>query len=554
MIDRLRNLAPGTRVDADICIIGGGAAGISIAHLLANTGKKIVVLSGGAKRERASDRDLYRGVVVPGTNHEPLEEARRRVWGGSTVVWGGRCIPFEPIDFEARSWVPGSGWPFSYDELLPYYRRANDLCEAGEYAYEAGDVFGAGAAEMLRGFDTGDMTSSSLERWSPPTNFARRYGPALGARPNIVVALDAHALGIRVSGDGGQVDRIAATTSANSRFNVVAKDYVLACGGLENPRLLLASNDVAPAGVGNRFDNVGRYYMSHIAGVLGSVRLSDPGSLLAYGFETDDEGVYCRRRFRLTASAQERLEIGNGVAFFFRPNIASAVHRNALFSAAYLGKTYMAALRGRSPAESLRALRDSKAARREHWRVVVKDAPGIVPESVRLFRQRILAKRRLPMFLGDPAEQLPLFYQTEHIPNRESQVRLCGERDRFGMPRLEVGVRFTTLDFKTVLEFHRVLAARLQERSLGEFVYDMSDPLEHLERQTSLFNSNAHHIGTTRISERAEDGVVDRDCKVHGVANLFVAGSSVFPTSGHANPTLTLVALAARLADFLRYR
>ena len=287
MIENARKLPAGAVIESDICIVGGGAAGITIAHELARSTVRVVVLAGGDRRERGDDRDLYRGGIAPGTSHEPLEEGRRRAWGGTTSAWHGRCVPLDPIDLAQRSWIPDSGWPIGYEELEPYLERANGLCEAGPFRYDAPETFPSCQAEMISGFDGPDMVTSRLARFSPPTNFARRYGPALEKAEGMRILLGAHAVSLDLADNRTRIVGLRAATWRGKSLSVVAGTYVLACGGLENARLLLASRHQAAAGIGNERDNVGRYYMSHLFGALGWVELRSPG-----------QGIHVRVRAR----------------------------------------------------------------------------------------------------------------------------------------------------------------------------------------------------------------------------------------------------------------
>ena len=553
MIEDARKIPAGTTLDADLCIIGGGPAGISIAREFAGTGKKVILLVGGGRRERADYRDLYRGFAEPPGSHEPLEENRPRVLGGGTTVWGSRCVPYDPIDFEKREWIPHSGWPITYESLRPHFERANVICETGDFRYDARDVFPDKQREMIAGFDGADIATWQLERWGPPTDFGRRYEKDLRTAENISVLLHAHATNLQLETHGSALRHISAVTAPGHAFTVRARRHVLACGGLENARLLLASNDVVGAGIGNHSDCVGRYYQSHLFGVIAYARLRDPNKDFIYEFERDREGVYCRRRFAITPEAQRGHRIGNGIGFFFRPPIAHAVHRNALFSATFLGKFFVSSFKRYGVGGGLRRIRQEQDALGEHFGVVLRNAPALIPQVVRLVQQRFFAKRRLPIVLAPrKSNQFHLFYQTEHAPNLESRVILHSERDAFGMPRLEARVRFNECDFKTVLEMHRLMRERFAKSGVGDFIYDDAELRAKLDGEGRKFNSNAHHIGTTRMSDDPASGVVNAQCRVHGVDNLFVAGSSVFPTSSHANPTLTLVAMALRLADHLK--
>jgi choline dehydrogenase-like flavoprotein len=226
--------------------------------------------------------------------------------------------------------------------------------------------------------------------------------------------------------------------------------------------------------------------------------------------------------------------------------MADPAHGNPLFSATHLAKVYLGVVRRGG------AARESAQARREHWRVVVKGSPRLLPEVAGLVRRRFLAKRRLPVVLGRPVTaKLPIFFQTEHTPNPDSRVELADKRDALGMRRLRVRVAFDDLDVDTAVQFHRILASRVAAAGLGKFHHD-GDIRNRLSEFIARFNSGSHHIGTTRMATSPDEGVVDSDCRVHDLANLYVAGSSVFPTSGHANPTLTIVTLAVRLADHLK--
>jgi choline dehydrogenase-like flavoprotein len=545
----IENLA---QLTTDVCIVGSGAAGITLALELGRHNIDVIVLTGGRERESAADRDLYRGTPAAGHPHEPLEENRRRVFGGTTVAWGGRCIPLEPIDFSPRPWVPHSGWPVTYGEVRPYFDRAMELCEAGPFSFDAATVFPPDRGPLLDDFDNEDISTTNLERWSPPTNFAKRYKNELRQAPSLQVILGGHAVHVQLDADGKSVKHIVASASGEHRFFVTGRSYVLAAGGLENPRLLLNSDDVQSTGIGNSADLVGRFYMSHLTGVVEKVTMADPRPVLRSAFEKDSEGVYCRRRFALTPFAQTTREVGNAIATLHRPPISSAVHRDPLFSAAFLAKSYRDVARQGSPGAVLVGLRASSAARSEHWRVLAGTRADSIAAVARIFRDRYLSKRRLPSVLApSSAAEQHILYQTEHAPNPDSRVILADDRDAFGLRRMTVLPAFSDVDAETVVELHRLLAERFDKTGLGHVEFNEQRLREHISDYPGQFNSQAHQLGTTRMSLEPADGVVDVNCEVHGVSGLFVMGGSVFPTGGHANPTLTIVALSVRLAAYL---
>lgn len=536
-----------------MCIVGGGAAAISLALGYMESGRSVILVPGGGPNQTASCIDLYRGKVDPPGSHEPLEENRLRMWGGTTTVWGGRCVPYDPIDFEARPWVPGSGWPIGRDELKDYIAQANELSEAGEADFDARSVFPETQAELLRGFDDEDFATWPLERWSIPTDYSKRYRAELEAAPSVRVLLHANAIHLQIDSGGTKLQHVSVACRPGRVFQINAKNTVIACGALENARLLLASRDVLPGGIGNQHDLVGRYYQSHCFGVCGYAVLKDPSKDFIYDFEKDPAGVYCRRRFWLTPEAQEKYQVNNVVGFFVRPVSAESEHRNAMVSLVLLVKTLLGGAK-KGPRRLFQIVRAQRRELLTHLGIVLKDGPSIFSQLAAVLCTRYFQKRRLPMVLpSKKANYFPLFFQAEHAPQWESRVVLDDSSvDDFGMPRLEVRIRFSEVDYHTIRTFVSLFRKRLAESGIGTFHLSEKESayLEHPESRP--FNSNAHHIGTTRMAVTADTGVVDVNCKVHGVDNLYVAGSSVFPTSSHANPTLMIIALSLRLADHLK--
>jgi len=542
---------PGACRQTDFCVIGGGPIAIAVALGLAKGGHEVMVLPGGGWQERENDRDRYRGFVEPAGSHEPLDENRRRVWGGTGTVWGGRCVPYDAIDFESRDWIPHSGWPIGRAEVESFLPEACAFCDAGKNEFKASLVFPRAPREILSGFENEYWSTQNLERWSPPTNFARHYHAELKRSSKIRILLHGQATHLQLRPDGGSLEHVAAVTRPGRGFRVQAKAFILACGGLENPRLLLASRDVQQNGIGNEYDQVGRYYQSHLFGVCGYAELHDPRRMV-YDFERDPVGVYCRRRFWPRSEAQRAWRTGNIIGFFFRGQAGSALHRDAVSSTVFLAKTLLRAA-ARGGGGFYRLWKEQSGLLCEHARAVWEQAPEAGPRLLRLSLERVLGSRRLPFFLP-PIQQgrFPLFYQAEHAPNPQSRVFLSHENlDDLGIPRLVAKIRFSDIDFHTVRTFHREFRRRLEDARVGHFFYDEDALSGQLEKRGGGFNSNAHHIGTTRMSARPAHGVVDMQGRVHGVANLFVAGASIFPTSSHANPTLLAIATSLRLAQHL---
>jgi choline dehydrogenase-like flavoprotein len=547
MIDDARQIDSGARLSADICIIGAGAAGIALALQFVWDNRSVLVLESGDLKPDAQTQALYRGEVADEDLHSPPDTYRQRRFGGSTTIWGGRCMPFDPVDFKPRGYIPDSGWPLGYDQLLPYYTPANALCEAGEFAYTAETAFPQGMAPVIAGFDSPRISTNSLERFSCPTDFGRRYGHRLAASRNVRVLLNANCTELCASADGGRIEGLTVQTLTGRRFTVAAQYVVLATGGLEVPRLLLASRTAHANGIGNAADLVGRYYMCHIAGTLGRLTINGPSSRVNHGYAVSPDGVYCRRRLAVNESAQQELEIGNFIARLHHPRITDPAHRTGALSALYLGRNLISY-------EYRKRLYDQKISDLAGWlrhvRNVALDPFGTAGFVAHMIRKRVLVERKFPSIIVSPRSRVfSIDFHAEQQPNPASRVTLTSQQDRLGMPQLRVDWRYTAGDIRTVAVAFDLLAKEIARSGCGRLDYDPATLEEEVMRDGAF---GGHHSGTARMSATPSKGVVDADCRVHGVHNLFIASSAVFPTSSQANPTLTIVALALRLADHLK--
>lgn len=536
----------GEVLTADVCIVGAGAAGISMALELANRPIDVLVLeSGGLKAERAT-QDLYAGAVADERLHSPPDRYRQRRFGGTTTIWGGRCVPFDAIDFERRDFMPNSGWPIDRDTLMPFYPKANRLCEAGDFSYTSAEAFDRPLHPMIDGFESSRFTTNTLERFSCPTDFGARYGRRLRAARNIRVLLHGNVVLVQLDAAGARVESLAIRTLAGKTMTARAAQFVLATGGLEVARLLLASRDVQPQGIGNDHDLVGRYYMCHVAGTIGALTIDRPLGAVWNGYDVSDEGVYCRRRIALTAETQRQQRIGNFVVRLHHPRITDPAHRNAILSLLFLAKFVI-------PYEYGKRLHGGERANLRTWLKHIRnvmlgpfDAAGF---AWHMLKDRKLALRKFPSIIIKPKANLfSLDFHAEQQPNPDSRVTLMSDADALGMPRLRVDWRYTKTDVATVTRSIAMLADDFKDSGIGALVYDPAA----IEFEMTRYGAyGGHHIGTARMGHDPRNSVVDAECRVHGVSNLSVASAAVFPTSSQANPTLTVVALALRLAQRL---
>jgi choline dehydrogenase-like flavoprotein len=548
VIGDARNIVYGSSIDADVCIIGAGAAGITLALELLRSQLRIVLLEAGGTEEEPQSQALYEGEVADPLLHSPPDKYRQRRFGGSTTIWGGRCVPFDPIDFEHRTWVADSGWPISFKDVATHYPRANALCEAGDCIYDAEHALPGGMRPLLRDFAPENFTTRRIERFSCPTDFGQRYRDRLAAALSVRVLLHANCTRLITSPDGARVEQVIVRTLDGNEFVVHATRFILATGALEVARLLLASHDVHAAGIGNGRGLVGRYYMCHIAGTIGTLRIDCPTDHVWQGYERAEDGVYCRRRIALTEAAQRREGIGNAVFRLHHPRIPDPRHRTGALSAIFLAQRFI------SYEYRKRLVTHEPIGARawlQHVANVGFDALGASCFLWHWLRDRVLEERKFPTVIIRPRKNLfSLDFNAEQAPNLDSRVQLAEQTDRFGMPRLHVDWHYSETDMRTVATAFGLLQRDIARSGLGELTLDKDEAdIEAVIRRDGAYGG--HHIGTARMSGDSTQGVVDVDCRVFGVHNLYVAGSAVFPTSGQANPTLTLVALAVRLAQHI---
>ena len=527
MFHDARQLESGAEIHADVCIVGAGAAGIAIARELIGQQQRVALLTSGGLEFARGPQMLYAGDNVGRPGYTPYR-SRVRMYGGSTTRWTGHCRPLERLDFERRDWVPYSGWPFPIDVLDPYYRRAHEVCRLGPYDYSPATWGAQGTRPLPVDPHTLDVR---IYQFSHPTDFGKIYRDELEAARNVDVWLQADVLEIEATADVRQVTGLRVLTAPGKEARFVADRYVLACGGLENPRLLLASNRVAAAGLGNRYDLVGRFYTDHAFLFHGWFEPSQPDADRTLNAIDYDE-VGSKQRAHAALALAERTICTEGlndcaVYFVRRPNFKV---QPAYFSAGVKSFTQLVDM-----------LKGQDLVDRSVGRHLINVAAGLPALGTTLARQVVETVR--------PRPRLALKTVIETTPNPASRVTLGERRDALGMARVQVDWRINSGDQRGFSRLYEVMRSELARLGLGRLV---EDPAVDTDGWPVSFSSGMHHMGTTRMHDDPRQGVVDANCRVHDLANLYVAGGSVFPTGGIANPTLTIVALAIRLADHLK--
>jgi choline dehydrogenase-like flavoprotein len=516
MIVDARSLPTGTVVDSEVCIIGAGAAGITLAREFSAAAFRVVLLEGGGLEFEEASEALYDGRSI-GRPFEDLESCRLRYFGGTTNHWGGWCLPYDAIDFEERAGLPERGWPFSRSYLDPWYRRAQTVCQIGPYDYNPAH-WGIPVGEIPPPFDGPHFVCKILQQ--SPTHFGPAYKTELQRAPRVTVYLHANALRLQTGDDRATVEEVAVGTLSGVRFTVRSHVYVVAAGGIENARLLLLS------GIGNARDLVGRYFMVNLTYSGGLVALSDPYA--DFSFYTGRAG---------------RLDPGFGGKHSFVSFIglsAQTMRRRRLPGIKLMWLYRFAPVLG--AVEALKRLTGGEGPGGSTLADLVKVLGDLDGVGDVMLRKALLHE-------GVPVEALELGCSSEQLPNRDSRVMLDTARDALGLPKVLIDWQWTAEDKQKASATLRLFGAELGRTGFGRLRSSLTaaDP-----SWPDDFYGDEHHIGTTRMHSDPARGVVDADCRVHGLANLYIAGSSVFPTCGANNPTLTIVALALRLADHIK--
>jgi choline dehydrogenase-like flavoprotein len=522
-----RRSFPEQPIETDLCIVGAGAAGIALAREFMDTRCRVVVLESGGLQWSARVQRLYAGENV-GLPSYALTYSRFRVFGGTTTQWAAQCRPLDSIDFEQRPGIPHSGWPFDHAHLQPWYPRAMALCGLGLDEQPPWEP-DSGALPLA------DRELEAIRfRFGYPRDFGEAHRREFERSSNVTVVLNANAIELVAAADLRSVQGIRAKTLDGRPFQVRARAYVLACGGIENARLLLASNQIASAGLGNQHDVVGRFFMDHPYLTTGhfapaAARHADgPHVIRSYKRAGLDQKSHVGFALKEHIRRDEAL---NGCSAYFIRLLASETAPEQ-FSAGGKSRQRLAELLEH------RTLRGAGIGR--HLRNIAKG-----------YRAVGLTLARRASDLIRPRHVLAFRTILETTPRPDSRVILTTARDRLGMPTVRVDWRVSESDRRGLDRLRQAVAKAIESGRFGILVEDPG--VDELGWPNSM-EGGKHHMGTTRMHLDPKQSVVDPDCRVHGMANLYVAGSSVFPTSGYANPTFTIVVLALRLADHLKAR
>ena len=519
MIVNFAQLESGRVLQADICIVGMGASGITLARELAATRLDVILLESGSYEVDDRFEQLNEG-EVSGFPFGGLRGGRRRGLGGTTAAWGGQCCELDVDDFEKRPWIAHTGWPLTYADLVPFYRRAESVFGVSGEAYDESvwSRFGIRAVKL----DPNELRTS-FSVFSPAPRIGKVYRKLIEQASNLRLIVGATVTNIGTNESGSQATHVDVQDFDGRRIHVSARNIVLCTGTIDTARLLLASRDVSVKGIGNDRDLVGRYFQDH------------PTSYTA----------------QVIANDTRRVQELYGVLFrgktWFWPKISLAPalqHETGVLNGA-------ACVMFKYDSPAIEILREMVRVTRTGGRfpftlsqiaTLVRGGGDIADAG---FRRYILG--RSPQ--ATPS-RIELMCTIEQAPDPESRVVLGDSKDRFGMPRVRVEWKLGDAEARTFQTLTAAADAQFRQAGLG--VVEPEPWLSTTDIRTWPVWDNFHQLGTTRMSTDPSTGVVDENGQVHGVNGLFVAGSPTFPASGYANPVLTNAALTIRLADFLK--
>lgn len=507
--------------DTDICVIGSGAAGLTLAEHVAGPLRVLVVEAGDRKPAKGADEWLTG--EASDFAFTGFESGRLRAFGGATRLWAGQLIRLDPIDFERRDWVPHSGWPITAADLTPYYDAAEAFLGVPQAEYGAATWTRFGMRDP--GFDNADVTPK-FTVYMPQPDFTKAFGKRLLANKALDFLFNAAAVGIELDEHGQRATGLQIRGDGGRRGVVRARAFVVCGGGIENPRLLLASNTVLPDGIGNARGLVGRFFQDHPSGTTGTLATNRPRVVQEQFRKLRCAGVTFWPKLALTEAAQRRGHYLNANSLM----LYDYADTSALARAKEAVEAVKSRQVGSVAREGLRVLRHiPELAGRLGHTVVTGKAPVFAPS-------RVMLKAHV-----------------EQVPDPDNRVSLSSERDRFGVPRARLAWRVHPDELRTLRAVTEAVGQEFHRLGLGDMTVSpwLSQGVDAARPE---LEDTYHHAGTTRMATSPAEGVTDPDCLVFGTDNLYLAGGSVFPTSGYANPTLTIVALALRLSETLRAR
>ncbi|MES3046700.1 FAD-dependent oxidoreductase [Sphingomonas faeni] len=529
-----------------ICVVGSGPSGLALATDLARRGIAVLLLESGGGDADPKVQALSAGTLTDPARHDDLMVATARRLGGASNLWGGRSMPYDPVDFTDRSWVDAR-WPIAYDELMRWFPAAAETTCGGAAVYTCAPM---AAVSADRAFE-----ADGIERGVNVPQAQIIHADAIARDPRLDIRTHATVTDI-VFAENGYVNAIEIAHSlTGERARLHVDHLVLAAGGLETTRLLLAAQRTAEARFGGPDGPLGRYYMGHVIGEIADIVFGDEKSVDEFDFRIDVHGSYTRRRVVASMDTQLQHHLLNASYYPIVPPVADARHGSAILSMVFMALAFRP-LGNRLVAEAIRTrhVPADPGSMLPHLRNLATGIPASIAFAAEFLRRRYGGQTRIPgFFVRNKARRYGWSYHAEQAPNRDSRIWLSDKVDRLGMPQLTVDLRFCDADADSVVRTHDLMEGWLVRTGIGRLDYRMAREERH-DAVLALAAHGTHQIGLARMGAHRREGVVDDQLACFDAPNLHVASTAVLPTSGQANPTVSTVALSLRLAAHLASR
>ena len=499
-------------------IIGSGAAGLYAARELSRLDHDVVVVEDGGVNLDNFPSGSYSSV---GWQHEGIGIGRCRSLGGTTNLWGGQLVEFQPIDFAGRDWLPGSTWPVPYEEILPYYRRTYENLGIEAEAQDDVRVLTHFLGSRPR-FEEG--LEIFLTRWLKIPSFAVAYAKEIRSSERLRVLLNHRATGF--TGSDGTISGVRVVDRSGTSHTIEGERFILAAGTIEISRLLLhaaAASDWQCPWRDN--PNVGAYFQDHLGGFLASVDPYDKRQFLATFCTMIWSSHKYQPKVRLTNETLERTRILNIQGQF---SFESSISENLV----YLKQFLKAAIYSRRISGVGDLISNLRACGMYlvplMWKYVV-DNRIFVPSTSRI----------------------SLVVQAEQVPLPESRIRIDPSKpDASGLPKVVLDWKLGSEELRSIRDF--ALRCDRAFRAAGLAGLRIPADVLNLEpRFLATLRDTNHQSGGARMGASEREGVVDRNLRVFGTRNLYVAGAATFRTTSNANTTFTALAFVTRLIDHL---
>ncbi len=543
MLIDARTIPANEVIQSDVVVVGAGISGLTLGIEFAGAPFSVCFVESGGLKADKKTQSLYHGENV-GLPYYPLDTTRTRMYGGTSHFWhiklpesgmGVRLRPMDAIDFQKREWISYSGWPFDKAHLDSFYERAHTICRIGPYNYDT--RFWVDNDKPTMPF-IGSRAETSIFQFADRQVFYGLHGEILKKAENIKTLLHANVTDIQTDPFGGHVTGLQVDCLNGNRFQLKARVVILALGGIETPRLLLTSNGVQKNGLGNQHDLVGRFFMEHPhlwSGHFIPATLAVSNATALYNIHrTKDTPIMAKLGLSQETLRQERLA-----------NYCVSIHPDYRLSHKYY-------ISGNSVAvSSFRKLR-ATLAKGQIPKDILQNLDHIITGSGAIGRaafRKLRGKFKNEFCRSKQIVVYRLNHMSEQTPNPDSRVILSGETDMLGIRRANLDWQLSPLDLHTITRAQEILSSELQSSGIG-----ILNIKTHSDALPPEIHGGWHHMGTTRMHDDPRQGVVDSNCNVHGISNLFIAGASVFPTGGVANPVLTTIAVVLRLADHIKLR